>query len=116
MRNKENYHQDWSDIIRPAILLRDKFICKVCGVRHKKSYVFQKDGSKFEIPDNEIKEWKAFGDKAYKVFLQVAHLDQDPLNNEEDNLLAMCPKCHLNYDRKFNMLKRKTKYKTICPK
>ena len=111
MRNKDRYNEDWADIIRPLILLRDKYICKICGVRHKKSYVFNKDGSKFEIPENEIKEWKSYGDKAYKVFLQVAHLDQDPSNNDDGNLLSMCPKCHLNYDREHNNLKRITKFK-----
>ena len=106
MRNKHKYSEDWIDTIRPAVLKKDKYVCKICGVRHRKSYVFNKDGSYFEIPENEIKEWKEYGDKAYKVFLQVAHLDQNPSNNKESNLLSMCPKCHLNYDRKFNNLKR----------
>lgn len=113
MHNKNNYPENWDDTIRPNILKRDGYKCVICSAEHRKSYVFNKDGSKFVIPDNEIKEWKAYGDKAYKVFLQVAHLDQNPENNEDYNLSSMCPKCHLNYDRKFNNLKRVTKYKTI---
>lgn len=33
-----------------------------------------------------------------KVILTVAHLDHDPTNNDEANLLAMCQRCHLAYD------------------
>jgi len=113
MRNRERYHPDWNDVIRPDILKRDKFVCVKCGVMHKKSYVFQKDGSRFRISESEIKEWRGYGDKAYKVFLQIVHLDRDPGNNDYDNLKAYCPKCHLNYDREVNMILRKTKSKRL---
>lgn len=109
MRNKSKYPDNWRDTIRPRILKRDNYQCKICGVKHRKCYVFEKDGSKFEIPENELKEWIEYGDKAYKVFLQVAHLDRNRENNEDYNLLSMCPKCHLNYDRQHNILMRKAK-------
>lgn len=32
------------------------------------------------------------------VVLTVAHLDHDTTNNRDSNLLAMCQRCHLNYD------------------
>jgi hypothetical protein len=34
-----------------------------------------------------------------KIVLTVAHLDHDPRNCVESNLLAMCQRCHLAYDR-----------------
>lgn len=34
-----------------------------------------------------------------KVVLTVAHLDHQPEHCEDDNLLAMCQRCHLSYDR-----------------
>jgi hypothetical protein len=34
-----------------------------------------------------------------RVVLTVAHLDHDPTHNKEDNLRAMCQRCHLAYDR-----------------
>ena len=40
------------------------------------------------------------GRKPIKVVLTVAHLDQNPLNNDEANLAALCQRCHLNHDRK----------------
>lgn len=36
-----------------------------------------------------------------KVVLTVAHLDQDTWNNVDRNLLAMCQRCHLTYDRHY---------------
>ena len=108
MRNRKEYPENWEDEIRPGILKRDNFKCKVCQAEHRKTYVFQKDGTKFKIPKEEIKEWKEYGDKAYTVYLQIAHLDRDTNNNDYSNLMALCPKCHLNYDREFNMLKRKS--------
>ena len=32
-----------------------------------------------------------------KVFLTTAHLDNDPANNADDNLAALCQKCHNRY-------------------
>jgi len=109
MRNKERYSENWNDVIRPDILKRDRYVCTKCKVRHRKSYVFESTGGRFEINDSEIKEWKKYGDRAYKIFLQVAHLDHDPNNNDYSNLAAMCVKCHLNYDREFKKLARISK-------
>lgn len=33
-----------------------------------------------------------------RVVLTVSHLDHDPTNNDDANLLAMCQRCHLRYD------------------
>ena len=33
-----------------------------------------------------------------KIVLTVAHLDHQPENSHESNLLAMCQRCHLRYD------------------
>jgi len=34
-----------------------------------------------------------------KVVLTVAHLDHNPSNCDDDNLEAMCQRCHLRYDQ-----------------
>jgi hypothetical protein len=34
-----------------------------------------------------------------RVVLTVAHLDHDPINNADGNLLALCQRCHLRLDR-----------------
>lgn len=37
------------------------------------------------------------------IVLTVAHLDPDPMNCAEDNLKAMCQRCHLRYDVPLHM-------------
>ena len=34
-----------------------------------------------------------------KIILTVAHLDHNEQNCDDDNLKAMCQRCHLRYDR-----------------
>lgn len=35
----------------------------------------------------------------HKRTLTVAHLDHDPANCSDENLVAMCAPCHLDYDK-----------------
>lgn len=106
MKNRENYPENWEDTIRPDILKRDNYTCKGCGAKHRKSYIFHKNGKRTSIHEDEIQEAKEAGEKAYKVFLQIAHKDQNPSNNNYNNLIAFCRKCHLNFDRSCNNLKK----------
>jgi hypothetical protein len=46
-----------------------------------------------------------------RIILTVAHLDQNPANNDESNLAALCQRCHLNHDRPFNMPKIKATWR-----
>lgn len=48
-----------------------------------------------------------------KVVLTVAHLDQDTYNNVDNNLLAMCQRCHLTYDRNYYKNQRLAWIKTL---
>lgn len=41
-----------------------------------------------------------------KVVLTVAHLDHQPENCADDNLKALCQKCHLDYDREHHKANR----------
>lgn len=36
------------------------------------------------------------------VVLTVAHLDHDPQNNADENLRALCQRCHLTYDARHH--------------
>jgi 5-methylcytosine-specific restriction endonuclease McrA len=64
-------------LIRERILARAQRRCEFCGV-----------------PDGG------------RVVLTIAHLDQNPANNAEANLRALCQRCHLNHDRPFNVPKQ----------
>lgn len=37
------------------------------------------------------------------VVLTVAHLDHTPENCDDENLMAMCQRCHLSYDRHIHI-------------
>ncbi len=41
-----------------------------------------------------------------KVVLTTAHLDHVPENVDDDNLRAMCQRCHLRYDRHHHKVSR----------
>lgn len=41
------------------------------------------------------------------VVLTVGHLNQDPRDNREANLRAMCQRCHFAHDRLQNLLTRR---------
>lgn len=107
MKNRVNYPENWEDTIRPDILKRDNYSCKRCRTKHRQVGYYNGKGV-FTECDEFMQTWaKANGFKVVKIHLQIAHLDQDSSNNSYDNLQAMCPKCHLQYDMAFNMAKRR---------
>jgi len=109
MRNKDRYPANWNDTIRPKALEKANYRCSKCNVVHRFCYVFDENGKRYKINKSEIQEYKEAGLKAYQVFLQVAHLDNDPNNNEEENLRVFCAKCHLANDKEYKNLLRKSK-------
>lgn len=101
------YHPDWRDIIRPAILKRDQYKCKHCSIRHK-SRVYNNSRRQYVECDQFIEEWaKNNGYKVFTVYLQVAHIDHDKSNNDYSNLISLCPKCHGKFDRAHKAFMRK---------
>jgi hypothetical protein len=47
-----------------------------------------------------------------KNILTVAHLDQNPLNNDESNIKVLCRSCHIQYDQKYHVFSMSTNKKT----
>lgn len=107
MKNKHLYPDNWEDTVRPRILARDNYRCQQCGVKHRTVGYF--DTNKDFIPcDQYMQNWAINnGFKIQTIFLQAAHLNHDKSDCRDENLKALCPRCHLNHDRAFNMLKRK---------
>ena len=98
---RENYPADWERLsyrIRKVRAL-DRCECTgVCGLH---------DG---RCDANNAEPHPVTGSK---VVLTVAHLDQDTWNNEDDNLCAMCQRCHLVYDRNYYKNQRLAWVKTL---
>lgn len=107
MKNKHLYPVEWSDTIRPAILKRDNYRCQICGVAHRAVGYYEKDKT-FIVCDSFQQQWAVHnGYKIQTLHLQIAHLNHIKSDCNPDNLKAYCPRCHLNYDREFNNIKRK---------
>lgn len=66
-----------------------------------------KAGNKCEICDAENE--KPHPITGSKVVLTVHHLDFNPSNNEEYNLVALCQRCHVRLDAKYKTWKRRKK-------
>lgn len=107
MKNREHYPDNWEDTIRPAILKRDAYKCQICGANHRAIGYYSTLGT-FLPCDEFMQDWaKRTGQKTFTMHLQVAHRNHDKKDCRPENLQAMCPRCHLNYDRSFNSLLRK---------
>ena len=110
------YSPDWRDTVRPAILKRDQYKCTVCGIRHRARVYRLAKGHFREVDAFEEEFLKAQGRKVFTLFLQVAHIDHNKLNNDPSNLRTMCPFHHAKHDaehKKFTriMYKRKIEEK-----
>lgn len=76
--DKTRYPKSWPAISR-RIRERDDWRCKFCGIEQ----YAMRNGS--------------------KIVLTVAHLhDPDPMNCEDDNLAALCQRCHTRLDAKMH--------------
>lgn len=73
--HRERYPKDWEEISR-RIRARSGGKCEFCGAENHKPHPIT--GS--------------------KVVLTVAHLDHNPQNCADENLRALCQRCHLRYD------------------
>lgn len=108
---KALYHDQWQDVIRPEILKRDGFKCQDCGVQHKRYILREKSGLWTYIEKSEYAEYCTLKMRAYRVYLQVAHLDSDKSNNNDSNLRSLCLWCHLKFDKSYKQLLRISKKK-----
>lgn len=67
---------------------------------------FERAGGRCEgspaYPDCRAAHGEPHPETGSTVVLTVAHLDHDPGNNADDNLRAMCQRCHLTYDAKHH--------------
>ena len=84
--NKSRYPKDWPEISKRIRFERAQNQCE------------QTIGGK-RCPAINYQPHPVTGSK---VILTVAHLDHTPENCADDNLKAMCQRCHLAYDIKIH--------------
>ena len=84
--NKRVYPPNWKEI-RTAIKERAGWKCETCGLEEGTLQVSRHTGNR------------------YIVYLHAAHLDADP-TNAAARLAALCPSCHMKYDRHEELTER----------
>jgi 5-methylcytosine-specific restriction endonuclease McrA len=109
--NRRLYSTDWCDIIRPAILKRDNYRCKHCGLKHKSWWMYSDNGKKFEIDKDDVEFTKSKGIKVRILFLTVAHINHNKSDNRNENLLSLCSSCHSKFDAAHKRILRMSNFK-----
>lgn len=104
----KKYPVDWKQI-RARILEREGNACKFCGVKNYAMGSRAPDGTFYDESQvngmNSDVGYHIFGDfgvKRIKIVLTVAHLDHDITNNSDENLAALCQRCHLRHDHEHH--------------
>ena len=115
----KRYPSNWKSEIRPRILARAQNRCEKCGVQNHIEIVRSTENPEWYIvfdPDElgYLDPWNGepirlseIPDgcehlKHVKVVLTIAHMDHDVGNNADDNLKALCQRCHLVHDAKHH--------------
>lgn len=111
------YPDNWKTEIRPKILRRaggreDKpevgAKCEKCG---KRNYSVVSVSGEFKNNSYRAAQMtKTLNGGGKIVVLTIAHInDPDPMNCAEDNLMALCQKCHNGHDAEMRAKNRKKK-------
>lgn len=117
LMERERYPKNWN-LIAFAIKQASQWHCENCGKPCRKPEEAIAD---FENPltpewlselvevctDEAPEEIRRY--KPQRFALSVAHLDQNPRNNQPENLKALCMPCHLRYDRRYQGFNRMNK-------
>lgn len=117
------YPKNWKTEIRPRILKRAENKCEFCKIDNYAVTYYDEHGKRqldySEELCDEFKRKRTYtSSMKYKkmmekecpelrfavVVLTIAHLDHDISNSDDQNLRALCQKCHLGYDAKHHAM------------
>jgi hypothetical protein len=95
---KRDYPANWKTEIVPRIKARDGYCCKFCQLPEGQWGYYDSAGQwhKVEGPDSDTAILDDY--KVIVVQLGVAHLDHLLVDHGDDNLAALCRRCHIRYD------------------
>lgn len=110
--NRSKYPKNWKEISERIRFEKARNRCEVCGVLNHAIIYRMNNGSfryaseaDFDLIYYRKKNSHSSLSESIKyhgfvrVVLTTAHLDHNPENCGDDNLKAMCQKCHNSYDR-----------------
>lgn len=122
------YPSDWKQI-RERILKREHHCCKFCGINNHAGARWDEAAKVYErAVGNQYADAIGQGDHGYKasrmlvdhwnsieedprwivIVLTIAHLNHDTKDNRDENLAALCQRCHLNYDKELHITNART--------
>jgi 5-methylcytosine-specific restriction endonuclease McrA len=106
---KQLYSENWSDTIRPSILKRDNYKCQICKVKHRARGYYDSKNLFVECDDHMVSYAARHNIKLIRIILQVHHRNENKKDNADNNLITLCPRCHMNENRQSSIIKRKLK-------
>lgn len=114
--NRALYPPNWKEIAA-QMKAAAGYKCQECGAEAGSWVCFHRtDKKRFVGIDDEAELYfhgEEYEDDAVLIQLGVAHLDQNPANNDPSNLKVLCRGCHLRYDAPFHAVKAaKTKQRS----
>jgi hypothetical protein len=106
------YPKNWKELSL-KIRERENNCCKFCGVKNGMFIRRKAKGSFDYLEDAEVKAIYFFREASKKnlyeilkragvtkIILTVAHLDRKLTDHSENNLAALCQRCHLLHDKR----------------
>jgi hypothetical protein len=96
---RDRYRPDWEDFSHSIKCAAD-WTCQRCGKQCRQKGESIEAFANRRFPPN-AETWKEAMQHPQKFCLTVAHLDQNPTNDEPENVLALCTPCHLEHDRPY---------------
>lgn len=116
--NRARYPKEWP-LIRVRILKRAKDCCEECGVGNRARISRSNEDQPPTYLDDKARVWSALarvrlgncrmsdweGKPWITVVLTIAHMENpDPEDCRDENLKALCQRCHLGHDRYRNLV------------
>lgn len=114
---KALYPANWDQIsrhVRAEALWR----CEECEVADREvGYRWPDTGGEFRAVDAKhsvavfqcLKDLRGPNATFTRIVLTVHHIDGDPTNNERNNLVALCQRCHLQADARLRKQRKEAK-------
>lgn len=102
---KKLYPPNWAEISQRIRFGRARGRCENCGVRH--GWIRTREGLLWSPEVIEMSLKFGISITGTKIVLTTAHLNHDPRDNRDENLAALCQKCHLAHDLLHHLASRR---------
>ncbi len=109
---RHHYGRDWQELSLRIRGQRAGWKCERCNAPHNETIARLDCGRTYMLRDGRLfcartgdylRDGSAAAycaaERFTTIVLTTAHLDQNPANNAEDNLAALCQRCHLAHDQ-----------------